>query len=342
MSTRLPILPSGSELPRALRCPGSCVLPQVRQEPGEPAANGNAVHAFLEDIHNGMTPEDAITRVPEEHQAACRAIHLDALPSRMLELATQHAEITLAYNVDTGKTRYLGSGLRRDYSKADRTCEIVLTLDLVAVDKSNHHWVWDWKTGWGAEKVEPATSNPQLWAGGLAWSRARDVTSVTVGPVRITEQGFVDGTDTHTMDALDLDAFEAQLRAMVERVRALEDRMHSTERVPDVHEGHWCSGCPAFKACPAKRGLLFSVAQDAQAVLAHLRARLGAESDRHVAHHVWRDLVVLAEQAEKEVKEDARLHGMISLGNGLVFEEREVGTSGKKRFGIYREARKAS
>jgi hypothetical protein len=337
VSTRLPILPSGSELPRALRCPGSCVLPQVRQEPGEPAANGNAVHAFLEDIHNGMTPEDAITRVPVEHQAACRAIHLDALPSRMLELTARHAEITLAYNVDTGKTRYLGSGLRRDYSKADRTCEIVLTLDLVAVDKSNHHWVWDWKTGWGAEKVEPATNNPQLWAGGLAWSRARDVTSVTVGPVRITEQGFVDGTDTHTMDALDLDAFEAQLRAMVERVRALEERMHSTERVPDVHEGHWCSGCPAFLACPAKRALLLQATGGGLGDVTPV-----TQEQRAAAHQRWRDLVVLAEQAEKEVKEDARLHGMISLGNGLVFEEREVGTSGKKRFGVYREARKAS
>lgn len=335
MSTRLPILPSGSELPRALRCPGSCVLPQVRQEPGEPAANGNAVHAFLEDIHNGMTPEDAITRVPTEHQAACRAIQLDQLPSRMLELTACHAEITLAYNVDTGKTRYLGSGLRRDYSKADRTCEIVLTLDLCAVDKGDGLWVWDWKTGWGAEKVEPATSNPQLWAGGLAWARARDRSSVTVGPVRITEHGFVDGTDTHAMDALDLDAFEAQLRAMTARVRALEERMHTTERVPDVHEGHWCSGCPAFLACPAKRALLFKALNSPDSL------RLASGGTREAAHQIWRDLVVLAEQAEKEVKEDVRAHGMIALGNGLVFEEREVGSSGKKRFGIYRVDRKA-
>ena len=342
MNARLPVLPSGSELPRALRCPGSCVLPQVRTEPGQPAAQGNAVHTYLELIHAGMAPADALLRVPEEYRDVCACIQLDALPTRMLDMAVIHAEMTLAYNVATRKVRYLGSGMRRDYSKADRTVEIVLTVDVCGMEKTGQLWVWDWKTGWGADRVEPAEHNPQLWAGGLCWARAQDKGAVTVGPVGITERGFIDATSTHTLDGMDMDAFEAQLGGMVDEVRRQDERAGAGRGV-DVKEGHWCSGCPAFKACPAKRGLLFSAAQDADAVMAHLRTRLEAESDRHVAHQVWRDLVTLADKAEAEVKADALAHGPIGLGNGLAFGEQEVGTAGKKRFAVYRaEKRKAA
>jgi len=222
---------TGSTYERTILCPVSAVLPQSpRDEPGEPAERGIAIHTFLEDCSlDGRT--EALARCPEKYREACEAIDTDSLPTEL-----DH-EVSFAYDWDKGTARYLGRGLNRDYGELSPT-EIPLTVDVFGV----HHeslacYVGDYKSGWG--DVTEAKANPQLRLGMLAACRHYGRDGGVIEILRVHEGST--WRDTATMDAFDLAEEEERCRRVMCTVKRLHreetagELLDDTELTPGSH-----------------------------------------------------------------------------------------------------------
>ncbi len=176
------------------------------------------------------TDTDRLAALYETHRA-----ELD----RLVELGAS-SELAVALNLENGGARVLTPKHHRDYSDV-KPGEIPGTLDLAwreVVDGVQIAVVRDWKTG-HPMYTTPAAYNLQLFAQALAifnlWG---------VGRVRV-ELAFVDDdaihVDSHTLDAVDLEAIEAQLADLM------------TADTAEPRPGTWCHAkhCKARTICPA-------------------------------------------------------------------------------------------
>lgn len=231
-------LPTASSLERALACPISETLPRVAFSTPV-MSRGTALHAHMRRIGGGVPLDDSLAQVPQEWREDAGEIDLEAYP--ISPDATY--EVTVAWDYVSGEARILGVDLDRDYSSAKPT-EYVGTADLVIVT-GGHPLVADYKSA-RQGKTHPS-KNAQLAMLALA---VRSITQEEAVDVALY---YLDGTraDEATLDALDLDVFEASLRELAERYRSGD--------VGEARPGPWCHYCPSKGACPAQRQALAMV-----------------------------------------------------------------------------------
>lgn len=250
-----PVLPSASAVERVEACPASHVLPQVREELGEPGKRGVSLHAFIQ-LASEYDRDKALAVMAEqhpEHVPACELLDLDALP---IEL--DH-EVAFAFDVATGKGRRLGTNIGRNYSQFDITpTEYVGSADLCGLSPTAV-LVGDYKSGHG--EVTPAVSNLQVGLLGLAAARTfdREVADVWIVSVKNESRPWFDRA---SLDEFDLGDVESKLIALPGRIKVARAQLEE-RGAPDVREGNHCRYCPAFNACPAKKNLALRFADGA-------------------------------------------------------------------------------
>ena len=205
--------PTGSSLERAEKCPRSF---QIELQVGNTSA------ASIRGTDNHAEMESSI-----------KSGDLSALKPRTQEFVRtfgviKAVEAGYAINVDTGAVRSIKSRGEGGYAGLSEG-DIALTVDLVA-ERDGETWVVDWKS---SGRVTPAKDNLQLLAGAYA-------TKATKVAIHYLDNGETDQADVHEMDR---DAFLVRAKDIVRKIR---------EPNAALHEGSWCTYCPAKFGCPAK------------------------------------------------------------------------------------------
>lgn len=241
--------PTASGLDRAALCPASEALPHVRRASNRYARRGTVKHAFLEAVaHEGR--EKALESVPAEFREECERIDVSAEGlGDLVDSAKFSHEVTLAFDVTSGKGRVLGTGLGRDYSAATAD-EVVGTADVLGLTVDTAV-VPDVKTGHGYMDPEKMRQLKFLsLAASAAYGKSRAVSGIVViyedGEPRFRKVEF---------DEFDLSAFELELRDILARVREERARAQRGDQLRTV-EGDHCDYCPAFDYCPSKMALV--------------------------------------------------------------------------------------
>jgi hypothetical protein len=243
---------TGSQLSRVLECPGSQGLPHVRSVGGEAQELGNAIHAYLEQIANGMDPVEAAEYIDGiyDRQAAetCVAIDLEQLD----DVLSAAAEVSLAYST-AGGGRLLGNSLGRDYSGA-KPGEVTLTVDVLDV-KDDHVYIGDYKTG--RTELGPAKESAQLLMGAIAAASLYKKEKAVVEYIYIRDGNI--WRDRAELDVFDLEAYASKIARMEKKLSIVEVAAEKGV-APDVTTGRHCKFCPAFNSCPAQKSLAIELA----------------------------------------------------------------------------------
>lgn len=238
---------TGSGIERAMSCDAASVLPRVWSESSTYAQRGTAIHDHLWRLaKDGLTVDESLALVAEDHRAAAATIDVDALADDL----TLSPEVALAYRPADDTARLIGQGLERDYSTVALD-EIPLTIDL-AGKRQDHGVVRDYKTG--HRNVSRAGVNWQMVGAALAVSRAFDLDEIEAEVIYVRPGRDV-YRDTAHLSGLDLAGAAAELRALMPRVERNRARLANGEHVEPT-EGDWCTYCPSKWACPAKVGTL--------------------------------------------------------------------------------------
>lgn len=243
-------LVTGSGLERFMNCRAANVLHRsFDAEPGYAALRGTEIHAYLERIANGISPEASLEQVDDHFVDACRDIDLASIAD-VLQLAP---EVSLAYHPSTDTARVLGAALGREYTRAGvADDEVPLTVDVAGIrveeDGRRIGIVVDFKTGY--RRVTPAARNHQMRGGALALARAFDLDEVRVQLIYLRE-GRPAWRERATFSAFDLDMYAGEL-ALRNRL-AITDRAAYAEtgKEPESTRGSWCEFCPSVHACSA-------------------------------------------------------------------------------------------
>lgn len=225
---------TSSKYELAAACSSAFALPWTHERT-EASEAGTARHAARErDINAGNVPDALVERWPD------------------LEW---RAEVAFAYNVATGQGRELGVAIGRGYEAAGaESFEVCGTADVVGYGRGKLV-ILDWKSF--DPNVSRAAQNAQLHVIALAAARAYGLLEAEVA---IHHE--VRGLDVAALDALDLDAFAAdvaQLVADVAKVRAA----HRAGLPLTFSPGQHCRYCPAFHACPQQQQLALEVSSGA-------------------------------------------------------------------------------
>jgi len=244
-------LPTASALDRAIECPASCVLPGVETTTGD-NTRGTRVHAYLaraREVGKGAALAEVID---DEQRLKLEAIDLDALP------AGAEGEVALAYDPDTDTTERLQLDDHRAYPHDGR--RFFMTLDLVGVTEVGgvrRAFDGDFKTGVMRVRAEDAM---QLRVGTLAAARLVGADEGDGLMLYLRHDGRWNPNRAH-FDAFDLEETRDQLvtlRSWVRRDHELVDAGRATELV--LHDGPWCTYCPALRNCPAQKALVATAA----------------------------------------------------------------------------------
>lgn len=267
---------TGSKAHRVWKCAVSAVLPQLETDDSkyEPARDkGKGIHAFLETVKAGR-PE-ALAAAPRELVPLLEALDLDDLP---VDLA---CEVAFAWNWRAHTARELGrspdlprrvdGGVDYDKLGVDWSCEVPGTYDVVGVvelqdlrsgnneNRIKRGYVGDYKSG---HVKYPA---PDLFAqtllGALCVRAVYGCDDVVVELIHIHDNGGHHKA-RRTLNEWDLDVFARELTSVMLAIEAEHDNISGpgdawAELTP--REGPHCDYCPAFKACPAKVGLVRSI-----------------------------------------------------------------------------------
>ncbi len=237
---------TGSGIERAHECRASSVLPRVWRAGGRWASRGTEVHAYLERIANGMPPAESLLLTSEEHRPAAEGVDLPAL-AEDLRLT---AEVAFAYNPFTDTARELGRSLERDYSSVTED-EIPLTIDVAGL-AAGVGIVRDYKTGF--TRLARTRGNWQMRGAAIAVARTFDLDQVDAQLIYLRE-GRPVWRDRATFNAFELAGIAAELRTMIERVRADRAAFADGHRIEPT-QGSWCNYCPSWSSCPAQAALV--------------------------------------------------------------------------------------
>jgi hypothetical protein len=242
-------LPTFSSLDRAKHCPGSCALPQAQRK-SIYAAKGDAIHDFVLSKKRG---DQKLPDVPEKFQATCMAVDIDAIP-------TGRYEVAFGIDIDTGLARILGENLKREYPADIRAGELIGSADIydhIKIGDKDAIYIGDVKTGLAAH-VPPVRDCLQVGAAAVAAARIAGVDIAVNEIIRIKDNGSV-SRETAILDRWALDSVELELTGLVRAVRSQLAVADSGGQVT-VMEGDWCTFCPAFSHCPAKKNLAMALA----------------------------------------------------------------------------------
>lgn len=267
---------SPSGLYRVQHCAASAVLPARHLAPGPGARRGTLVHAYLAAVATDGDVASVLAGMPPAVRALCGAIDLDEVPRG------GEAEVALAYDLRTGKTRRLEGVGARDYSGATPR-EVAGTVDLLLPPQPRRGPVAvDWKTtsfSLDLDTVRPQLECYALMAAGLTGSPSAECWVGIIG-----DTGAV-AWECWGLDAERLAEVASGLQATAQRILAAGQALRAG--VPlDVHEGAWCRYCPGLLTCP--------LTEDVE-------ARLGA-NDPGTAYLAQKRLKQLLEAAKRRTK----------------------------------------
>jgi hypothetical protein len=234
------------------------------------AAFGRALHAAAEAHVDGqdMIAETHLTSAELEEAWGRLREWLDANKRN-----GWRAEVPFAFHLQQGTARELPKTTHRDYSAAG-PAEICGTADIVYMDADDEGafgCVDDLK--WSGFHGDAQRAQAQLAGQALCVARAWGADRVRARAIRIGPSGPVDDTsEVYWMDAFDLAAIEAEIRARVARIP-------TSMPTPGEHcAGRWC---PALASCPATQAALVQVIPDA--ALARWKYAPVIESPDHAA-----------------------------------------------------------
>lgn len=272
-------LPTGSAVERAMACAASCVLSRAGHT-GEGAVYGSEQHKQIEE---GDLSRPVVRQVLE---GATKARH----------------EVSYALDVERRTVREIGVGMGRAYGPLVST-EIALTIDIEC--ERDGWWVGDWKS---RSRVSPVASNWQIRCAVMAVMARHSVDTVT------GFLGYLDDSELEmeTFDAFHVAAWWEELRAMLERIRAVE-RLVSDGGTPDVNAGSWCQYCPALPYCPAHTRLALSMLGELDGVNKTLEALTLEQCGR--AWELLKRYDVLADRVRDSIRARAK-HEPVPLTNG--------------------------
>lgn len=253
----VPLTPSS--LSRAAACPASQALPHT-QIATHYTRRGTALHRFFFLVSTqGVDAALAwlIAEVPDLVPAA-RAIDLNRLPASRPE--SYAAEVSLAWDPESGEAKELGRGLERD--EAIRLAPegwMPMTLDVLG-DSGDAADVFDYKTGYS--EVDAAEDNWQLDGYSVGAAALLKRTAARQGIIRVPVD---DGKDPW-FDVAELDEFKLlmaaeRIREVIARVKEAGANLRAGGK-PNFVVGPHCKRCPAFAFCPANMSLMRSVLVD--------------------------------------------------------------------------------
>lgn len=313
-----------SGLNRLDKCSASELLKAFDEESGIDASHGVAVHAYLEDIANGLSPREAFARVPLAHQEACATIDLSMVPHS--QVGAWRPEMAFALDWAGGTARWIDTK-NREYGELGET-EIAGTADLVGLD-GDTVWVLDVKTGY-RWLGEPRDSL-QLLGYAVAAAKVLGKTKVKVGFIFVRK----DEDPRLVVDELtemDLDLALVRIRTIMER----SVFMKSLDLVKPVAGDH-CRYCPAYRGCPAHAAMLAPLLSNnmdtargslmGKPTLAPIDAPAGLPTIRFedipLAMERLEAGMGLLKRLKKELEDAVRTHGAIEHPDGRVLQEVE-------------------
>jgi len=263
--------PSASSFERALQCPASFALPQVR-ETTEASEQGTKNH---DNVEEGL--EKGGRELP---QVAKNAVE---------DAESIQTEVSYAINVVTGGVRE--TGRHRAYGDLTEE-EVGVTTDLVVKKRDGSIFVWDWKS---RKRVTGIRENLQLRAQAYAVLKLSGVDALGYGI------GYLDNShaDVDVFDSFDAADLLQTLRRMMQGVAAaiLDER----EKLPPrVHAGSWCEYCPAMPYCPAYTRLAKSFLGEVTELSERLQ--LMTVSEVGVVHERLKPIKKILEALEKGVR----------------------------------------
>lgn len=282
---------SSSKLELAQQCQGAFTLPW-RDESTTWSEAGTARHAEDEHAINAGSP-------PAEYEERWPGL-------------TWRAEVSYAYDIASGTSRYLGCGINRAYG--DLTpFEVPGTIDaegrgpgvLVVVDRK------------GFEQQTPAAAHPQARFLALCAARHQAAEQVTVAI-----RPEVGGMDVAELDpVLDLDIIAHDVRELVIRMATLRADVRAGRATPRFTTGRWCRWCPAFDECPEQRGLRALMRRDEDDPELALSTFVDDDSAAEV-YQLWKRIGILHKRLSQQLHAHAASRP-IFLPGGRVFGYRE-------------------
>jgi hypothetical protein len=323
----IPVVPTGSRLELAARCPASHVLAQSPVPETEAAERGQDAHLFLQ--HAGADREAALRRI-KYLDIRRRLATFDRPELR----APWEREMTYRLDVVSGKAERREIGSPRAYPHEDvysaSGVGVWMTLDCAKVEDGVAEYT-DWKTGFA---MHPRDSL-QIKAGLAALARAHGVSAGVGRIVRIPDEPDAEPyVMEHAYDAVDLDAAAMKVRHVVGGVQAMDmlRRDHPEREIP-TNPGNWCRFCPAQPACPAQRRAL------------DLAVRIEpADLDRRIQDAGLYQAYLALEELTKRVRQELEIRAgraPIPIGGGKVWgpmmRSKRTVDDGEKAYAALRE-----
>ena len=270
--------------------------------PSGPAAEfGTAVHEVVASGVAGYAAKSSDPAVMATAQSV-----LDWFDSERPTHATWHAEPAYVLDLGTASARHVGNNIGRRYPKVT-DLELAGSADIVGVSDGRATCL-DLKTG-RRENVDPADENAQLATLALAVHLAHGVDTVRVGLVFPGLGGVA--TDEHTLDAIDLAAWHAELTALVESI--------PTSRPTPTKKA--CQYCPAKAACPAMVDAL-AVVTPKRLPLAMAASAITSPDQARAQYETLRAIKGGVDAAWGALRQYIDENGPIDLGDGRAYGPR--------------------
>ncbi len=288
--------PSCSGLDRAIQCPASCTLPQLKSPPGPWAERGTVIHKFLE-MTGTVGRDQALAAVADDEvRAICEAIDVSVIPR-----GAEH-EVALGLDLATGKAIRYDLRSHRGYPEDGR---LHGTADLVwrAEDWA---FVLDFKTGRNRKAAKDAWQLKGLAIMACAYA---GLSKARVGLAYLNDDGSW-SVDWHDMDEFDLIEAQAQIAAIATRAAAGQFSV-----------GDHCRYCPSLYVCPMQA----QMARRLLPTLEEIDGRLTAMTPEERGQ-AWEKLGV-AEALLERIKDSLRQmagNEPIPLPNGKTLKEVNV------------------
>ena len=222
--------PSCSGLDRAIACPASCTLPQLKQPPGIWAERGTKIHKFLE-LAGTVGRDQALASVADDDvRAICEAIDVSVIPQ-----GAEH-EVALGLDLESGKAQRYDLREHRGYPDDGL---LHGTADLVWTG-GGFVYVLDFKTGRSRKSASEAWQLKGLAVMACAYA---GIQQARVGLAYLNDDGSW-AQDWDELDEFALADAQVQIASIYRKAKA---------GVFSV--GEHCKYCPSLYVCPMQAQL---------------------------------------------------------------------------------------
>lgn len=289
--------PSASNLERAIKCPASSIIPIRVSSENEAAAIGTWIHKYVELLIEGLTPEAAIFRIPEDYRVHCRKTDASFLKG----LVGIDSETSYALDFETGEVRFLGRGLGRNYPDVKES-EFTGTLDIQA-RRDDTVVIIDMKSG---SVTTSAKNNYQIKFAACAIAKHLGVDTVEAHLLYLREddENFF---DSHTFTREELDEAMQEFKDFYALLKKEAEDFETNKKL-HLREGFHCAYCPAALSCPAKVNALNALAKkSSETDLEELPYKV-SRMDPSIAPAAWKNFKQIETYwtvAEKSIKDYA-------------------------------------